>query len=113
MRLHATFALVVGGLIYGLFALACFRLAVIHHDEVAVSVGEGLFTVLGAAALFVAVVRQHERAVIVVLGTVPLVGWFVATPWNSGPPFLAASLIAPFVAIGAWVRGRVTLRMRS
>jgi hypothetical protein len=48
-----------------------------------------------------------------VLGTVPLVGWFVATPWNSGPPFLVASLVAPLVAIGAWVCGRVTLRTRS
>jgi hypothetical protein len=35
--------------------------------------------------------------------TVPLVGWFIATPYNSGPPFLIASLIAPVVAAMAGV----------
>ena len=31
--------------------------------------------------------------------TLPLVGWFIATPYNSGPPFLIASLIVPAVAV--------------
>jgi hypothetical protein len=32
------------------------------------------------------------------------VGWFAATPWNSGPPFLVASLVAPVIATAAFVR---------
>jgi len=41
--------------------------------------------------------------VIVVVGTVPLVAWFIATPWNSGPPFLVASLVVPVVAAAVFV----------
>ena len=61
---------------------------------------------LGAAALFVALTRPRWRAAIVVLGTVPLVGWFAATPWNSGPPFLVASLVAPAIAAAALLAAR-------
>jgi hypothetical protein len=43
----------------------------------------------------------------VILGTLPLVGWFLATPWNSGPPFLVASLVAPCLAVGVLTRNRV------
>jgi hypothetical protein len=37
----------------------------------------------------------------VAIGTLPLVGWFLATPWNSGPPFLIASVFAPCIALAA------------
>lgn len=111
MRRHAAVALLIGGVVYGLFALACFRLALEHDHDAAVSVGEGAFTVLGAAALFVALARRDGQAAIVALGTVPLVGWFLATPWNSGPPFLVASLIAPMIAASVLLRGwRLRLR---
>jgi len=83
----ANVALLVGGVIYALFAASCFRLAAIHDYEAGISVGEGMFTLLGAAALFAAMTLSGRRALIVALGTVPLVGWFAATPWNSGPPF--------------------------
>lgn len=96
----------VGGVVYALFAAACFRLAVIHGYERGISVGEGMFTLVGAAALFAAVMRPRGRAAIVVLGTVPLVGWFAATPWNSGPPFLVASLVAPAIAVAALLATR-------
>ena len=102
---------VVGGLIYALFALSCFRLAVIHDYEARVSVGEGTFTLVGAAALFAAVARPRWQAAIVFLGTVPLVGWFAATPWNSGPPFLVASLVAPAIAAAAFLR-QMQMRIR-
>jgi hypothetical protein len=97
------------GAVYVLFAASCFRLAAIHGYERGISIGEGLFTLVGAAAFLAAVLVPSRRAAIVVLGTVPLVGWFVATPWNSGPPFLVASAIAPFVAAAvlahrAWMR---------
>ena len=98
--------LVGGGTVYALFAAGCFRLAVVHDWEAGVSVGEGLFTALGAAALFAAVRWPRRRALIVLLGTVPLVGWFAATPWNSGPPFLVASLVAPAIAGAALVGAR-------
>jgi hypothetical protein len=98
--------LVLGGVIYALFALSCFRLAVIHGYERGISVGEGMFTLVGAAALFVALTRPRWLAAIVVLGTAPLVGWFVATPWNSGPPFLVASLVAPAIAAAALLAAR-------
>jgi hypothetical protein len=90
--------LAVAGVVYALFAAGCFRLAVEHGYERAVSVGEGSFVLLGAAGLFVAASRSRWRAAVVALATLPLVGWFVATPWNSGPPFLVASLIAPCIA---------------
>jgi len=79
-------ALLTGGAIYALFAASCFHLAAIHDFET-ISVGEGLFTLVGAAALFAATAPSRWQAAIVALGTVPLVGWFAATPWNSGPPF--------------------------
>jgi hypothetical protein len=100
----ATVLLVAAGFVYALFAIACFRLAVVNDSEAGVSVGEGMFTILGAAALFAAIARPGRRAAIVVLGTVPLVGWFVATPWNSGPPFLAASILVPAVAAVSLLR---------
>src|SRR4051812_29741154 len=96
--------LVAAGLVYALFAAACFRLAVEHGYERAVSVGEGSFVLLGATGLFLAASRSSWQAAAVALGTLPLVGWFVATSWNSGPPFLAASLVAPAVASAVLVR---------
>ena len=96
--------LAAAGFVYALFAAGCFRLAFEHGYERAVSVGEGSFALLGAAGLFVAASRSSWQAATVVLGTLPLVGWFVATPWNSGPPFLVASLIAPCIASVALAR---------
>jgi len=32
------------------------------------------------------------------------VAWFAATPWNSGPPFLFASMIAPIFAVALILR---------
>ena len=99
--------LVAAGLVYALFAAGCFRLAVEHGYERGVSIGEGLFVLLGAAAFFVSAFRSKWRAAAVALGTLPLVGWFLATPWNSGPPFLVASLIAPSVAACVLMRNSV------
>lgn len=96
----------VGVVIYAVFAASCFRLAAIHEYEAGVSVGEGMFTFVGAPALFAAVTRPRWQALIVILGTVPLVGWFAATPWNSGPPFLFASLVAPVIGAVALLRQR-------
>jgi hypothetical protein len=45
-----------------------------------------------------------RQAAAVIFGTLPLVGWFLATPWNSGPPFLVASLVAPCIAVTALAR---------
>jgi hypothetical protein len=92
------------GLLYAIFAAACFRLAVEHGYERAVSVGEGSFALLGAAG-FVAASRSRRQAAAVAIGTLPLVGWFLATPWNSGPPFLIASLLAPCIALAALMCG--------
>jgi hypothetical protein len=99
--------LALGGLVYALFAAGCFRLAVEHGYERGVSIGEGSFVLLGAAAFSIAACRSTWRAATVATGTLPLVGWFVATPWNSGPPFLVASLIAPAVAVGVLTRDGV------
>jgi hypothetical protein len=96
--------------VYALFAASCFRLAAIHGYERGISIGEGLFTLLGAGAFLAAGLLPRRRAAIVVIGTLPLVGWFLATPWNSGPPFLVASLIAPVVAATVLV---YRARMRS
>jgi len=96
--------LAVAGLVYALFAVGCFLLAVAHGYERGVSIGEGSFVLLGAASFFVAASRSKWQAAAVALGTLPLVGWFVATPWNSGPPFLVASLIAPCIAAMALAR---------
>ena len=92
------------GFVYALFAAGCFRLAVEHGYERAVSVGEGSFVLLGAVGFFVAALRPSWRAAVVMLATLPLVGWFLATPWNSGPPFLFASLVAPCIACVASAR---------
>ena len=59
---------------------------------------------LGAAGFLVAAARARRQAAAVVLGTLPLVGWFLATPWNSRPPFLIASLVAPCLAVGVLAR---------
>ena len=104
MRNSARMPLVAAGFLYALFAAGCFRLAVEHGYERAVSVGEGSFVLLGAVGFFVAASRSSWRAAAVALATLPLVGWFVATPWNSGPPFLVASLVAPCIACGALAR---------
>src|SRR3954468_17601506 len=92
--------LAAAGLVYALFAAGCFRLAAEHGYERGVSIGEGSFALLGAVAFFVAASRSRWQGAAVALGTLPLVGWFVATPWNAGPPFLVASLIAPCTAVG-------------
>jgi hypothetical protein len=86
------------------FAAACFRLAIEHGYERGVSLGEGSFVLLGAAGLLAAAVRARSQAAIVAVATLPLVGWFLATPWNSGPPFLLASLVAPSFACLALAR---------
>jgi hypothetical protein len=95
--------LAAAGFVYAIFAAACFRLAIEHGYERAVSVGEGSFALLGAAG-FVAATWSRWRALAVASGTLPLVAWFVATSWNSGPPFLIASLIAPCIALTVLAR---------
>jgi hypothetical protein len=105
--------LAMAGLVYALFAAGCFRLAVEHSFERGVSIGEGSFVLLGAAAFFVAASRSKWQASAVTLGTVPLVGWFLATPWNSGPPFLVASLIPPCLASGVLIRNSVMRTRRA
>jgi hypothetical protein len=106
-------SLAAAGLIYALFAAGCFRLAVEHGWERGVSLGEGSFVLLGAAAFFVAASQSRWHAPAVALGTLPLVGWFVATPWNSGRPFLVASLIAPCIAAGVLIRNSVRRTRRA
>ena len=96
--------LVAAGLGYALFAAGCFRLAIEHGYERGVSIGEGSFVLLGATGLLLAAHRSSRRASAVAVGTLPLAGWFAATPWNSGPPFLVASLIAPCIAAGVLLR---------
>ncbi len=103
--------LAAAGIGYALFAVGCFRLAFEHGYERAVSIGEGAFTLVGAAGFFAAASRSSRQAAIVALGTLPLVGWFAATPWNSGPPFLIASLVAPCIAAAALARHGL-MRMR-
>ena len=105
MQRAVTLILAAAGVVYAGFAVSCFRLAVVYDDEVAVSIGEGLFTLIGAAAFFAAAVWPRWQALIVGLGTLPLVAWFAATPWNSGPPFLIASTVAPAIAAAAFLRG--------
>lgn len=111
MRPKTRITLAAAGVVYALFAAGCFRLAVEHGYERSVSMGEGSFVLLGAAAFFVAASRSKWQAAAIALGTLPLVGWFAATPWNSGPPFLVASLIAPCIAVGVLTRNSV-IRMR-
>jgi hypothetical protein len=86
-------------IVYAVFAASCFRLAVVYPDDHALGIGEGAFTLLGAIALAVAAFASRGRAAVAFVGTVPLVGWFLATPWNSGPPFLVASLVAPVLVV--------------
>jgi len=105
--------LAAAGLVYALFAVGCFRLAAEHGYERRVSIGEGSFVLLGASAFFVAASRSKWQASAVALGTLPLVGWFLATPWNSGPPFLVASLISPCVAAGFLARNSVMRTRRT
>jgi membrane protease YdiL (CAAX protease family) len=97
-------ALAAAGFAYALFAAGCFRLAAEHGYERSVSIGEGLFVLLGAVGFFVAASVSRWQDAVVILGTMPLVGWFVATQWNSGPPFLVASLIAPCIACALLAR---------
>jgi hypothetical protein len=52
VKRKARIPLAAAGLVYALFAAGCFRLAVEHGYERAVSVGEGSFVLLGAAGLF-------------------------------------------------------------
>jgi hypothetical protein len=94
-----TVLLAAVGIIYAFFAASCFRLALVNSNEVTISVGEGLFTLVGALALVTAAARGRDRALIVLVGTIPLVCWFIATPWNSGPPFLVVSLVIPVLAL--------------
>jgi hypothetical protein len=98
-------------ILYAGFAWSCFRLVLDYDDGHALAIGEGAFTLLGAAALAAAAFARRHAATSALLGTLPLVAWFAATPWNSGPPFLAASLVVPVVA-GA-VLGRERLRTRA
>jgi len=105
-------SLAAASLIYALFAAGCFRLAIQHGWERGVSIGEGSFVLLGAAAFLVAS-QSRWQASAVALGTLPLVGWFVATPWNSGRPFLVASLIAPCIAASVLIRNSVMRTRRA
>jgi hypothetical protein len=73
--------------IYLLFAGACFHL-IGRDDAPWLALGEGLFTLLGAIGLAcAAIAAPRRRPMIVLAGTLPLVGWFVV-----------ASLITPAVA---------------
>ena len=108
MRRTTRIPLLAAGVVYAIFAAACFRLAIEHGYERGVSVGEGSFVLVGAAGLFVAAAGLRSPAVTVAIATLPLVGWFIATPWNSGPPFLIVSLIAPSMACVALARNHLT-----
>jgi hypothetical protein len=77
-------ALGATGLVYVVFAAACFRLAIEHGYERGVSLGEGSFVLLGAAGLLAAAVRARLQAAIVAVATLPLVGWFLATRGTRG-----------------------------
>jgi hypothetical protein len=96
----------IGAAIYVLFSISCFRLLWVDPGW-GLAVGEGLFTLLGGGALTAALFVRRRRALLIAAGTLPLVGWFIATQYNSGPPFLVASLIAPVIAALA---GAVELR---
>jgi hypothetical protein len=103
VKLRTRITLTATAFVYAVFAVACFRLAIEHGYERAVSIGEGSFALLGAAGL-VAATQSTRWAAAVVVGTFPLVVWFLATSWNSGPPFLVASLIAPCIAVTVLLR---------
>src|SRR4051812_49502723 len=89
---------IFAAVVYLLFAGACFHL-IGRDDAPGLALGEGLFTLLGGLALLAATLASGRRWTIALVGTLPLVGWFVATPYNSGPPFLIASLIVPATAV--------------
>src|SRR4051794_9058202 len=92
------FASGVAAVIYLLFAVACFRL--IWVDEAwDLALGEGLFTLLAGAGLLWATFGRRWRALAAFAAGVPLVVWFAETPFNSGPPFLYASLVVPAAAL--------------
>src|SRR3954467_15725534 len=92
------FASGVAAVIYLLFAVACFRLIWID-DAWDLALGEGFFTLLAGAGLLWATFGRRWRAVAAFLAGIPLVVWFVETPFNSGPPFLYASLVVPAVSL--------------
>lgn len=108
MRRATRIPLVAAGVVYAIFAAACFRLAIEHGYERGVSVGEGSFVLVGAAGLFISATGSRSPAAKVAVATLPLVGWFIATPWNSGPPFLIVSLIASCIAGVALARTHLT-----
>src|SRR3954447_6269609 len=86
--------------IYILFAVACFRL--IWVDEAwDLALGEGLFTLLAGIGLLWATFGRRWRALAAFAAGVPLVVWFVETPFNSGRPFLYASLVVPAAALAS------------
>ena len=98
----------LAAVIYIFFAASCFRLIWAYDGEDwGLAIGEGLFTLLGGIGLVWTTFARRYRAAVAIAATVPLVGWFLATPYNSGPPFLVASLLVPAVAATAWA---VTLR---
>jgi hypothetical protein len=103
LRRGYRWVLIVAAAVYLLFAVSCFRLAVVDTFDKGVSVGEGLFTLLGATALAAAAFVPKHAALVALAGTIPLIGWFAATPWNSGPPFLVASLVVPAVSVAVIV----------
>lgn len=114
MKPTTRMVLCAAGLVYALFAAGCFRLAIEHGYERGISIGEGSFVLVGAAAFFVAASRSNwQAAAAVAVGTLPLVGWFIATPWNSGAPFLVASLIAPGIAVCILTRNRLIRTRRA
>jgi hypothetical protein len=94
---------IVAAVVYLLFAGACFHL--IGRDNApGLALGEGLFTLFGGLALVWGVFDPRRAPAVVLAGTVPLVGWFIATPYNSGPPFLVASVVVPAAACVVGVR---------
>src|SRR3954452_20043941 len=91
------FASGLAAAIYILFAVACFRL--IWVDEAwDLALGEGLFTLLAGFGLLWATFGRRRAAF---AAGVPLVVWFVETPFNSGRPFLYASLVVPAAALAS------------
>src|SRR5205823_5753875 len=92
----------LAAVVYVLFAVACFRLIWVDAAW-DLALGEGLFTLLGGIGLVWATLAHRYRAAVAIAATAPLIGWFLATPYNSGPPFLVASLLVPAVAAAAWL----------
>ena len=86
------------GLVYLLFAGACFHL-IGRDDAPGLALGEGSSRSSARSGSPPRSSPASRRWVIALAATLPLVGWFIATPYNSGPPFLIASLIVPAVAV--------------